>query len=295
MTIDAVARLIRKGIDYCLTRYLPPRCALEPAVHPLAFARFEKVQVSVVIPVFNKSIHTFTCLKSLLQDTAGVAYEVIVVDNASTDDTPWMLAAIENITVIVNQENLGFVDACNLGASRARGAYLHFLNNDTIVTPGWLAALVDVLTADPSVGAAGSKLLYPNLRLAEAGGMVGPGARAVNIGKFERAGKPQYNRLRQVDYCSGASLMVRRDLFERIGGFDRRFAPAYWEDTDLCFALRKLGFHVLYQPASVVVHFEGVSAGRRTSSGMKRFQVINRQKFLEKWADELERKRSQSG
>jgi GT2 family glycosyltransferase len=239
--------------------------------------------------VYNKSIYTFTCLKSILRNTSAVEYEVIIIDNASTDNTPQMLSAIENIIVITNQRNLGFVEACNRGASRAQGAYLHFLNNDTIVTPGWLAELVNTFDADSSVGAAGSKLVYPNLRLQEAGGHVGPGAKAGNIGKFDDSGKPQYNRLREVDYCSGASLMVRRDLFERIGGFDRQFAPAYWEDTDLCFSIRKLGFRVMYQPASMVIHFEGVSAGINTSSGMKRYQVINHKKFLAKWADELER------
>lgn len=268
-------------------RVAPPKAALQKKIKPLQFPSFENPKVSIIIPVFNKSLYTFNCLLSILQNSEGVEYEVIVVDNASTDDTPEMLSLINNIRVIRNTENRGFIEACNKGTEAAKGKYIHFLNNDTIVMNGWLSTLLSTFEKVPLAGAVGSKLVYPNFRLQEAGGIVWKDASAWNYGKFDAAGKPEYNYLREVDYSSGASLMVRKDLFEQLRGFDMRFSPAYWEDTDLCFSIRRLGYKVFFQPSSIVVHFEGISAGRNTASGMKRHQELNKPKFIEKWADEL--------
>jgi GT2 family glycosyltransferase len=168
-------------------------------------------------------MYTFSCLLSIAEVTgADTPYEVIVVDNASSDDTPAMLTQVENMRVIRNEENLGFVDACNAGAAAARGDYVLFLNNDTMVTPGWLSSLVRIFEQDPQCGAAGSKLIYPDGRLQEAGGIIWSNATGWNYGKFDDPEKPEYNYVREVDYCSGAALMIRRSLLERIGGFDRR-------------------------------------------------------------------------
>ncbi len=249
----------------------------------------ETPKVSIVIPVFGKSLYTFNCLLSVAGNTADVSYEVIVVDNASSDDTLEMLSLVDNVVVLRNRENVGFVDACNIGGAAARGESILFLNNDTMVTPGWLSALQRIFDENPLCGAAGSKLIYPDGSLQEAGGIIWKDASGWNYGKFDDPEKPEYNYLREVDYCSGAALMVRKDLFREIGGFDRRFAPAYWEDSDLCFSIRDLGYKVFYQPESVVVHFEGISAGTSTASGMKKYQEINTAKFVEKWSVELEK------
>jgi glycosyltransferase involved in cell wall biosynthesis len=99
----------------------------------------------------------------------------------------------------------------------------------------------------------------------------------------------RYNFAREVDYCSGASLLVRREIFERLGGFDRRYAPAYYEDVDICFGVRSLGYRVVYQPMSRLVHYEGATAGQDATVGFKRYQTINRAKFVEKWQAVLER------
>ena len=262
---------------------------LRKDIGPLTFPLFDHFRVSIVIPVYNKSLYTLNCLASILEKTTGVAYEVIVVDDNSTDDTATKLAAMQHIRVIRSDKNQGFVGSCNAGAAQARGEYLLFLNNDTTVTPGWLPALVETLDRDPSCGAAGSKLVYPDGTLQEAGGIIWKDATGWNYGKFDDLDKPEYNYVREVDYCSGAALMVRNDLFKKIGGFDLRFSPAYCEDSDLCFSLRKYGYKVVYQPASVVVHYEGITAGTSTSSGMKRFQDINASKFIEKWPEELSR------
>jgi glycosyltransferase involved in cell wall biosynthesis len=154
---------------------------------------------------------------------------------------------------------------------------------------GWLDTLVEVFQRYPDVGVVGSRLLFPDGRLQEAGGIVWNDASAWNFGRLDDPQKPEYNYLKEADYVSGAALMVRRDLFEQLGYFDERYAPAYYEDTDLCFAVREAGYRVLLQPRSNVVHIEGVSHGTDTESGVKQHQVDNQRKFLEKWRPVLQR------
>ncbi|MDQ1611607.1 MAG: hypothetical protein QOG00_1538 [Pyrinomonadaceae bacterium] len=246
--------------------------------------------VSLIIPVFNKVEFTFQCLRSLLREIDFEDAEVIVVNNASTDETGRLLAHFARLVKVVhNEENRGFVDACNQGAGVARGEHLVFLNNDTVVLPGWLKHLRETVEGDASVGAVGSMFLYEDGRVQEAGAGVWRNGAAFHYGWGGAADDRRYNFAREVDYCSGASLLVRRELFERLGGFDRRYAPAYYEDVDLCFGVRSLGYKVVYQPMSRVVHYEGATAGRDTSAGFKRYQVINRAKFVEKWREQLER------
>ena len=258
-------------------RRLPPM-----AVPPLTSVH----GVSIVIPVFNKAPLTYQCLRSLIERTPAGRYEVIVVDNASSDDTPRLLAHVQGLRVIRNEENRGFVDACNQGAAAARAPAVLFLNNDTVVFPDWLPPMLDTL-ADPSVGAVGAQLVYPTGSLQEAGAIVWRDGSGWNYGRGEDRHDPAYQYVREVDYCSGAGLLVRRDLFERLGGFDRRYAPAYYEDTDLCFEVRRLGARVVYQPRARIVHLEGATAGTDPSAGVKRFQEINRQKFIDKHAAAL--------
>lgn len=254
---------------------------------PLMFPCFEHVEVSIVIPVFNQSRYTYNCLRSLLAYTR-VPYEIIVIDNASTDDTPSMLAAMEHIRVIRNEENQGFGPACNQGGHAATGDYLLFLNNDTEVTNGWIEALLDPLK-DETVGAVGAKLLYPGGRLQEAGNIIWQDGTGWNYGHGDDPTLPEYSYLKEVDYCSGACLLIRKALWERLGGFDDRFAPAYYEDTDFCFALRQRGYKVVYQPDARIIHHEGISAGTDLTRGYKKYQQINREKFRDKWQEVLAR------
>jgi O-antigen biosynthesis protein len=243
--------------------------------------------VSIVIPVHGKLAYTLACLRSLAKHGAQAPFEVIVVDDASPDDSAATLAQVHGLHLLCNAENLGFVGSCNAGAATARGEFLLFLNNDTQATPGWLDALLRCFDERADCGIAGSRLVYPDGRLQEAGGLVFADGSCWNLGRFEVRDTLAFLYRRETDYVSGASLMIRRDVFQRIGGFDTRYAPAYYEDTDLAFAVRKLGLHVYYEPASTVIHCEGISAGTDTDNGMKRFQRLNQAKFADKWMAEL--------
>ncbi|TZF88546.1 glycosyltransferase [Cognatilysobacter lacus] len=242
---------------------------------------------SIVIPVYGHLAHTLECLQALAEHPPTTPHEIIVVDDGSTDATPAILPGIAGLRYHRRTGNGGFIAACNDGAALARGEFLVFLNNDTVPQPGWLEALLATFATHPRTGLAGAQLVYPDGRLQEAGGLVFCDASGWNYGRFGDPSDPRYAYSREVDYCSGAAIALRRDLFKRIGGFDTRYAPAYYEDTDLAFAVRALGLEVRYQPASRVVHCEGVTSGTDENGGTKAFQGINRLKFLDKWQDVL--------
>ena len=264
------------------------------AFSPFSVPCSDAPQVSIVIPVYNKIAYSAACLRSLAEHAGAGSFEVIVVDDQSSDETGKHLAEIGGIRVLRNAANLGFVGSCNAGAAMARGEFVLFLNNDTLVTAGWLEALLRVFAEVPDAGLVGSRLVYPDGRLQEAGGIIFSDGSGWNYGRFEDPDDTDFGFRREVDYCSGAAILLRRRLFEKLGGFDTRYAPAYYEDTDLAFAVRAHGLKVIYEPSSWVIHFEGITAGTDTASGMKRFQPINRQKFVDKWKDAL-RSQPQAG
>jgi GT2 family glycosyltransferase len=247
-------------------------------------------KLSVIIPVFNKSRYTFACLDSLQRELDRSAHsfvEVIVVDDGSTDDTAEMLGNITGVKIVKNARNLGFIKACNAGAAEALGEYLVFLNNDTLVQPKCFERMLETFQNFPSVGLVGAKLLYPDGRLQEAGGIVWRDGSAWNYGRLDDPNKPEYSYARIVDYCSGACLMIPSALFRHLNGFDEYYAPAYYEDTDIAFRVREAGYQVLFQPSAKVIHFEGVTSGKETESGVKSYQVVNQKKFFERWEDVL--------
>jgi GT2 family glycosyltransferase/glycosyltransferase involved in cell wall biosynthesis len=257
------------------------------STRPIEFPVHQQVEVSIIIPVFNQLRFTQACLDSLQEDQGTERFEVIVVDDSSTDGTAQAVPRIPGVVYLRNEKNSGFIASCNRGAEAARGKYLVFLNNDTLVKPGWLSALVNTFAEQQRAGIVGSKLVYPDGRLQEAGGIVWRDALGWNYGKFDDAKKPEYNYLREVDYCSAAALMIPKSLFTTVGGFDSRYAPAYYEDTDLAFKVRKAGYEVLYQPLSEVIHYEGATGGTDLTTGTKKHQDINRSTFAERWANEL--------
>jgi O-antigen biosynthesis protein len=249
--------------------------------------------VSIVIPVHNHLDDTIACLRAVHRNTPFASFEVIVCDDASSDATTEVLRAIEGLEVIRLDENVGFLGAISTAIDAAKGKYVLMLNNDAEVQPGWLAALLDVAEADPMVGAVGSKLTFPDGRLQEAGSIVWSDGSAWNLGYGCDPSDPAFNYRRQVDYCSAASLLVRRSAYDAVGGFDKRFMPAYYEDADLCFSLRAAGYSVVYQPESVVVHQGSAShtedrADATPGVHTKRAMDTNRHIFAAKWATELD-------
>ncbi len=274
----------------------PERLADESAIkekaiseyEPLKFEKTDQPLVSIIIPVYNQFAYTYECLRSILENSKEVPYEVIIGDDCSTDNTRQIKNVVSGIKVIVNRKNLRFLKNCNHAAARAKGKYILFLNNDTQVQPEWLTSLIKLIESDESIGMVGSKLLYPDGFLQEAGGIVWKDGSAWNYGNRQNEEASEYNYVKEVDYISGASIMIRKSLWDEIGGFDERFAPAYCEDSDLAFEVRKHGYKVMFQPLSRVVHFEGVSNGTDTGSGLKSYQLVNQQKFIEKWRDVLE-------
>ncbi len=254
---------------------------------PLTVGSSSEPVVSVIVPIHNHPLVTYTCLKSITEVETRIPFEVIVVDDCSGDETPHMLADISGIRVVRNETNLGFIGSCNAGAKVAQGQYVLFLNNDTIVRAHWLEELVQTFELHPDAGLVGAKLLYPDESLQEAGSIIWNDGSAWNYGRCDDPDKPEYCYLREVDYCSGACILLPKDLFSQLGGFDDHYAPAYGEDSDLAFKVRQAGRKVFYQPMAKIIHFEGTSSGTKVSQGVKRHQVVNKEKLFHRWASVL--------
>ncbi len=252
--------------------------------------------VSIIIPVYNNWDLNYKCVLSILENTdPTISYEILIADDCSTDETQNISKVIENIIHVKHPQNYGFLGNCNEAAKVARGKYLFFLNNDTQVQSNWLKSLVDLMEKDKKIGMTGSKLVYPDGALQEAGGIIWKDATGWNFGRNNDPTKPEFNYLKEVDYISGAAIMIRHDLWKEIGGFDERYKPAYFEDTDLAFEVRNKGYKVIFQPKSIVIHYEGKSHGTDEASGLKQYQTKNREKFLQKWQDVLEKNHFKNG
>jgi GT2 family glycosyltransferase len=239
---------------------LPSEGDLTPHAGDVVLRAERSPAVSIVIPALNHVRLTLECLLSIVQGGSDVPFEVIVVDDGSTDATNVLLTKIPNLGYVRNAENTGFVRACNAGAAAARGQYLVFLNNDAQVTAGWLTALVQTFSDDDRVGAVGPKVLFPDGRLQDAGSLINPDCTSTMIGVFDDPGLPRFNYPREVDYVSGVCLMIDARRFRELGGFDDDFAPAYCEDVDLCLRLRQKGLRIVYQPTATVVHHLSVTS-----------------------------------
>lgn len=253
----------------------------------IAFPYWEDPMVSIIIPVYGKLEYTLACLHSIAENLPRISFEVLVLDDRSPDNSADELTKVNNIKVIVNPSNLGFLRSCNNGAKHAKGRYICILNNDIKVLPNWLDELVDTFVSFPNTGFVGSKLIYPNGTLQEAGAIIWQDGSAWNYGRNEDPARPIFNYAREVDYCSGASIILPTALFRELGGFSDEYAPAYCEDSDLALKVRNHGSRVIYQPMSVVVHYEGVTHGTDESSGVKSYQVENAKKLFNRWTQML--------
>ena len=256
---------------------------------PIAFPVVNNPTVSVIIPAHNKVEVTYYGLCALLAAHNKASFEVIVVDDASTDDTARLEEIVSGITVIRNAEPQRFIRACNAGVAAARGDYVVLLNNDTEVTVGWLDALLDAFGRFDKVGLVGAKLLYPDGKLQDAGGIIWGSGNPWNYGNRANPWEPRFSYARQADYLSGAAMMTTKAIWDQIGGLSDYLEPMYFEDTDFAFKVRAAGYSTWFVPASIVYHFEGMTSGTDTASGFKRYQEVNRPKFKRRWARDFAR------
>jgi len=251
----------------------------------ITFKKCKSPEVSIIILTFNKVEYTKSCLESI-RANADVSYELILVDNGSEDGTQNYLSLLDNVTIIKNQTNLGFVKGCNQGAEKARADYVLFLNNDTEIKPNSLSSLLNTIRTYPDCGAVGCKLILPNGALQEAGSIIWSDGSTLGYGRGRNPEDPECSYLREVDYCSAACLLVRKDLFKKLGGFDERYEPAYYEDADLCMGIWQLGHKVVFQPDASITHNEFTSS---TVDKAKGLMERNRESFVDKWKTGLQR------
>lgn len=240
---------------------------------------------SIIIPVFNNLKYTVQCLEAVAANTGYKPYEVVIVDNCSTDGTKEYLASLEgDVRVLTNDSNLGFAVACNQGAKAAEGDYLVFLNNDTVPLAGWLENLVKVVSERADTAIVGSKLLYPDNTIQHAGVIFD-----VKDSKFflshiyRRFDKdhPAVNHIREFNAVTAACMLVKKEVFLDLGMFDEGYTNGY-EDVDFCLKARERGHKIIYNPESVLYHHESVTDGRFD------FGEKNTNHFLRRWGDKIQ-------
>lgn len=255
----------------------------------LTFPQVDEPVVSVAMVTYGNWPLVRRSLESLLENTDPV-YELIVVDSASPDETPQRLAEeVEGANLVLSEQNVGFGGGSNLGAEQARGRYVLFLNSDAMVEPGWLDPLLAVLEEDPTAGAVVPMLLNPDGSIQEAGSVVDSVGWALAIGRGASPGDFAYRFRREIDYGSAACLLIRREDFWQVGGFDPVYGIGYFEDVDLSFKLKEEGLRTIYEPRSRVVH---ELHGSGTSGQAQQRMQDNRAVFFGRWSDRLSRRPS---
>ncbi len=252
--------------------------------HCLHVPQYDEVEVAIILVLFNQVALTWACLSSILE-TVHLPYELILVDNASTDDTGLLLRRITGAQVLRNTENRHFLRAANQGSRMARGHYLLFMNNDALLAPGALAAALETMRQEDRVGAVGGRIIKFDGLLQEAGNIVFADGGCAGYGRGDDPEKPQYQFRRAVDYVSGCFLLTPRALFDSLGGFDEAFAPAYYEESDYCLRLAAAGYRVLYEPRVVLFHKEYGSGNAAQAAVLMQ---KNRLLFVERHRERLQ-------
>jgi len=248
--------------------------------------------VSIVITTYNGWALTKKCLASLVDSakSSALSAEIILSDNCSTDDTPRAWQAFQNdkwpVRYRRNQENLGYLRNANAGAAEARGTFLCLMNNDVIVRPGWLDAMVEVLRKNEEVGLVGPKYLSAKGKVVECGGAIFSDGTAVQLGSASQIDDPRFSYVNDVHYCSMACVVMRTSLFRELGGYDERYIPAYYEDVDLCFRIAERGFRVVVDSLVRITHLFG---GSHDLQETLQLMDKNRKTLVERWKDRLER------
>lgn len=255
-----------------LSRFLTSTLSLQLPPHT-------NPQVTIILVLFNKAELTYRCLESLSTLTNEAPFHVLIVDNASSDETTQLLGRVRGATVVRNDQNVGFLRACNQAADLTTTPHILFLNNDTILYPNSINIALDNLK-NSKVGAVGGRIVLPNNELQEAGSIFWNDGTCAGYGRGLPLEADECMHRRVVDYCSGVFLMTPTKLFQELGGFDLRFAPAYYEEADYCAQLQSRGLVVIYDPRILVQHVEFGSSER--SSAAFALMNTNREKFLQK-------------
>lgn len=228
----------------------------------LSLPTSNRPSVSILLILYNQAELTLACLSSITETLSGLSLqvEVVILDNGSSDRTIQLLTRIDGAKVIRSSENLHFLRGINRAAQEATGRFLLLLKSDTQLVAGTVEAAVRTLEGDPTIGAVGGRLILPDGSLQEAGSIVWNDGACVGYGQGRNPSDPEFMFRRDVDYCSAAFLMTPRAAFEKLGGFDERYAPAYYEDTDYCVRLWQQGLRVVFDPNVSVLHYESGSA-----------------------------------
>ena len=233
---------------------------------------------SIVIPVHNRASLTRECLDALLdQDLDGA--EIVVVDDCSGDDTPEMLASYgDRLRTLRMDPNGGFAAACNAGVAACQSELVVLLNNDTQPVPGWLGALTAYADEHPEAGVVGCKLLWPTGAVQHAGVVIDAHKDVRHVYLGFPADHPAVNYPRRFQVVTAACVLIRRELFEQLGGLDTAYRNGY-EDVDFCLRAGELGHEVHYCPTSVLYHLESASRGYEDLGDQR-----NRQLYKSRWA-----------
>lgn len=252
--------------------------------HHFGFKTFEIPLVSIIIPVYGQIKYTLNCLLSIYENEDNIPKEIIIVNDNSQDSTLVYLSKIKDLKILNNCENLGFLKSVNRGISESRGEFIYLLNNDTKVLHNYLSSLLEVFNLQKNIGAVGSKMIFANEHLQEAGCLLFKDQSIVNLGATKSPIAPQFNFLRKVDYCSGCSLLFRKTSKKgEINFLNEAYSPAYYEETDLCMRLKyQQDLDIYYQPASEIIHFENVSYGAKSEGKIALLQK-NEKIFWKNW------------
>ena len=247
-------------------------------------------EISIVLVLFNRAELTLACLRSIAE-TRNAQIEIVIVDNASSDRTAQLLNRLRGARIIANDTNLHFLEGANQAARECRGEYILLLNNDAQLLPGALRSALRTIRESPDVGAVGGKIILLDGTLQEAGSIVWHDGSCAGYGRGDDPFAPMYTFRRDVDYCSGAFLLTPRKLWDQLGGFDKTFAPAYYEETDYCLRLWQLGYRVVYEPDAAIVHYEFASS--KSAAAATGLQARNQKVFAERHRAVLEKRQRQ--
>lgn len=243
----------------------------------------EKPLLSIIIVTFNAAELTLACIRSLVAHN-DISSELIIIDNGSTDKTVELLTHLTGPIIVLNRSNTGFVKAVNQGASIAKAKYILLLNSDVCIKENSIASALETIESRKSIGAVGAKLIFYGDLLQEAGSIIWNDGTCSGYGKWDSPDEGEYNFSRSVDYCSGAFLLLSKNVFVSLGKFDEGFSPGYYEETDFCVRLRNNGLEVVYDPKVEAYHFEFGSSDRKSGIDL---QHRNQGLFVSKHLDYL--------